>query len=193
MRILARYMLSASDASHFPPPSLPEIAFLGRSNVGKSSVINSLVGTKLARTSSTPGRTRSINFFEIRRAGQPKPEFLFTDLPGYGYPRFPARSHRNGPALSIHISTSGPLWRSALRWSMPTSRRSKATGSSSSSWPRWADRMRLSPPSATACPATRSRKRCENSLRSIRGSRCFPFPQKPARARKNCGNRSVLR
>ena len=85
MRILARYMLSASDASHFPPPSLPEIAFLGRSNVGKSSVINSLVGTKLARTSSTPGRTRAINFFEIRRAGQPKPEFLFTDLPGYGY------------------------------------------------------------------------------------------------------------
>src|SRR5262249_51455773 len=70
---------------HFPPPSLPEIAFLGRSNVGKSSVINALVGTKLARTSSTPGRTRSINFFEIRRAGQPRPELLFTDLPGYGY------------------------------------------------------------------------------------------------------------
>jgi GTP-binding protein len=48
-------------------------------------VINALVGTKLARTSNTPGRTRSINFFEIRRAGQPKPELLFTDLPGYGY------------------------------------------------------------------------------------------------------------
>jgi len=85
MRILARYMLSANDAAHFPPPGLPEIAFLGRSNVGKSSVINTLVGSKLARTSSTPGRTRAINFFEIRRAGQPKPECLFTDLPGYGY------------------------------------------------------------------------------------------------------------
>jgi len=85
MRILTRFLLSASDVSHFPPPGLPEIAFLGRSNVGKSSVINSLVGHKLARTSSTPGRTRSINFFEIRRAGQPKPELLFTDLPGYGY------------------------------------------------------------------------------------------------------------
>ena len=85
MRILARYMLSASDVAHFPAPGLPEIAFLGRSNVGKSSVINSLVGTKLARTSNTPGRTRSINFYEIRRAGQPKPELLFTDLPGYGY------------------------------------------------------------------------------------------------------------
>jgi len=85
MRILSRYLLSANDAAHFPIPGPPEIAFLGRSNVGKSSVINSLVGTKLARTSSTPGRTRAINFFEIRRAGQPKPECLFADLPGYGY------------------------------------------------------------------------------------------------------------
>jgi GTP-binding protein len=85
MRILSRFVLSASDELQFPVPSLPEIAFLGRSNVGKSSVINALVGAKLARTSNTPGRTRSINFFEVRRAGQPKPELLFTDLPGYGY------------------------------------------------------------------------------------------------------------
>jgi GTP-binding protein len=85
MRILARFMLSASDLTHFPAPGVPEIAFLGRSNVGKSSVINSLVGTKLARTSNTPGRTRSINFYEVRRAGQPRPEMLFADLPGYGY------------------------------------------------------------------------------------------------------------
>ena len=85
MRVLARFLLSASDAGHFPPPGLPEIAFLGRSNVGKSSFINALVGSKLARTSSTPGRTRSINFYEIRRAGQPKPELIFTDLPGYGF------------------------------------------------------------------------------------------------------------
>ena len=85
MRILARFMRSASDLTHFPAPGVPEIAFLGRSNVGKSSVINSLVGSKLARTSNTPGRTRSINFYEVRRAGQPKPEMLFADLPGYGY------------------------------------------------------------------------------------------------------------
>jgi len=78
-------MLSASDAGHFPSPTLPEIAFLGRSNVGKSSVINSLVGTKMARTSSTPGRTRAINFFELRMAGKPRPELIFADLPGYGY------------------------------------------------------------------------------------------------------------
>ncbi len=85
MRVLSRFLASATDAAHFLPPTLPEIAFLGRSNVGKSSVINSLVGAKLARTSSTPGRTRAINFFEIRWAGKPRPELIFADLPGYGY------------------------------------------------------------------------------------------------------------
>jgi GTP-binding protein len=85
MRVLARFMMSAMDAEHFPAPTLPEVAFLGRSNVGKSSVINSLLGAKLAKTSSTPGRTRSINFFELRWAGKPHPELIFTDLPGYGY------------------------------------------------------------------------------------------------------------
>jgi GTP-binding protein len=82
-------MMSASDASRFPVPALPEVAFLGRSNVGKSSVINSLLGAKIAKTSSTPGRTRSINFFEVRWPGKPQPELVFTDLPGYGYARVP--------------------------------------------------------------------------------------------------------
>ena len=85
MRVLSRFMASATDAAQFPTPTLPEIAFLGRSNVGKSSVINSLVGDKIARTSSTPGRTRAINFFEIRWPGKPRPELIFADLPGYGY------------------------------------------------------------------------------------------------------------
>jgi GTP-binding protein len=85
MRVMARFMASATDAAHFPAPSLPEVAFLGRSNVGKSSVINTLVETKLARTSSTPGRTRSINFYEVRWPGKPRPEVIFADLPGYGY------------------------------------------------------------------------------------------------------------
>jgi GTP-binding protein len=82
---MARFMASATGAEHFPAPTLPEVAFLGRSNVGKSSVINTLIGTKLARTSSTPGRTRSINFFEVRWPGRPRPEVIFADLPGYGY------------------------------------------------------------------------------------------------------------
>jgi GTP-binding protein len=85
MRVLTRFLTAATDPAHFPLPLLPEIAFLGRSNVGKSSVINSLVGSKLARTSSTPGRTRSINFFEVRWPGRPRPELVFADLPGYGY------------------------------------------------------------------------------------------------------------
>jgi len=82
---MARFMASATGADHFPAPSLPEVAFLGRSNVGKSSVINTLIGDKIARTSSTPGRTRSINFFEVRWPGKPQPEVIFADLPGYGY------------------------------------------------------------------------------------------------------------
>jgi GTP-binding protein len=82
---MARFMAAATDAAHFPAPTLPEVAFLGRSNVGKSSVINTLVDSKIARTSSTPGRTRSINFFEIRWPGKPRPEVIFADLPGYGY------------------------------------------------------------------------------------------------------------
>jgi GTP-binding protein len=85
MRVLTRFLAAATDAAHFPAPSVPEVAFLGRSNVGKSSLINTLVDSKLARTSSTPGRTRSINFFEVRWPGKPQPELIFADLPGYGY------------------------------------------------------------------------------------------------------------
>ncbi|MFZ0705766.1 MAG: ribosome biogenesis GTP-binding protein YihA/YsxC [Candidatus Korobacteraceae bacterium] len=89
MKVLTRFVISAADARQFPPPGAPEIAFLGRSNVGKSSLINSLVGSKIAKTSNTPGRTQTINFFEVRRHGKPKAEFIFADLPGYGYARVP--------------------------------------------------------------------------------------------------------
>lgn len=89
MKVLTRFVTSAADPRQFPPPSAPEVAFLGRSNVGKSSLINSLVGNKIAKTSNTPGRTQTINFFEVRRHGKPKAEFMFADLPGYGYARVP--------------------------------------------------------------------------------------------------------
>ncbi len=85
MKVFAQFVAAATDVSHFPAPGPPEIAFLGRSNVGKSSVINSLLGNKVARTSSTPGRTRGINFYAIRWPGRPRPDLFFTDLPGYGY------------------------------------------------------------------------------------------------------------
>ncbi len=89
MRVHTKFLTSATEPRQFPPAVLPEIAFMGRSNVGKSSVINSLLGEKVAKTSSTPGRTRTINFFEVRRPGQPRPDFLFVDLPGYGYAKVP--------------------------------------------------------------------------------------------------------
>jgi GTP-binding protein len=99
MRVLSRFLLAASDERQFPTPDLPEIAFLGRSNVGKSSLMNSLVGNKIARTSSTPGRTRSINFFEIRWPGKPRPELVFTDLPGYGYAKLPREVSQQWPGF----------------------------------------------------------------------------------------------
>ncbi len=89
MKVLTRFVTSAAQPGQFPPAAAPEIAFLGRSNVGKSSLINSLVGSKIAKTSNTPGRTQTINFFQVRRPGKPHPDFVFADLPGYGYARVP--------------------------------------------------------------------------------------------------------
>ena len=89
MKVLTRFVTSAADPRQFPAPGAPEIAFLGRSNVGKSSLINTLVGNKIAKTSNTPGRTQTINFFQVRRPGKPHPDFIFVDLPGYGYARVP--------------------------------------------------------------------------------------------------------
>ena len=81
----AEFIVSSGKPDSFPSDRLPEIAFLGRSNVGKSSLINALVGQrKLAFTSNTPGRTQTINFYRVDGA------FYFVDLPGYGYARVPA-------------------------------------------------------------------------------------------------------
>ena len=99
MRVLSRFLTAATDVLHFPPSALPEVAFLGRSNVGKSSVINSLLGAKIARTSSTPGRTRSINFYEVRWPGKPEPEMVFTDLPGYGYAKLSREVSEQWPSF----------------------------------------------------------------------------------------------
>jgi GTP-binding protein len=110
----AEFVKSAFSEQDWPRAPLPEVAFLGRSNVGKSSLINSLLGVKgLARTSSTPGRTQALNFFLINR------KFHFVDLPGYGYARVPRSireewgefvtaylAKRERLVLSIHILDS---------------------------------------------------------------------------------------
>lgn len=115
MRVTStEFLKSAFIEADWPRDQKPEIAFLGRSNVGKSSFINSLLGVRgLARTSSTPGRTQSLNFFLINE------QFRFVDLPGYGYARAPkdvkARwntaateylANRQGLVLSIHLVDS---------------------------------------------------------------------------------------
>ena len=93
MRLNPVFLLSATDVAHFPAEAktfgAPEVAFLGRSNVGKSSLINSLLGSREAKVSSTPGRTRAINFFSLHEGAGEKmrvrPTLIFADLPGYGY------------------------------------------------------------------------------------------------------------
>ena len=80
----AEFVTSSASPQRHPADRLPEIAFLGRSNVGKSSLINALAGQKgLAFTSNTPGRTQTINFYRVDGT------FYFVDLPGYGYARVP--------------------------------------------------------------------------------------------------------
>ena len=110
----AEFLKSALKEPDWPHDNIPEIAFLGRSNVGKSSLINSLLGVRgLARTSSTPGRTQVLNFFLINR------QFRVVDLPGYGYARAPKAvkaewssaaeeylAKRQQLVLSIHIVDS---------------------------------------------------------------------------------------
>jgi GTP-binding protein len=93
MQFVPKFLLSATSSEHFPDGTrtgdAPEVAFLGRSNVGKSSLINKLLGSKEAKVSSTPGRTRAINFFALHQGTPQKsaarPSLIFADLPGYGY------------------------------------------------------------------------------------------------------------
>src|ERR1700722_13218516 len=93
MRLSPVFLFSATDVAHFPGESrtfgAPEGAFLGGRDVGKSSLINSLLGSREAKVSSTPGRTRAINFFALHEGAGDKmkvrPVLIFADLPGYGY------------------------------------------------------------------------------------------------------------
>ncbi len=101
----AEFVTSAAKKSQYPPEGLPEIAFAGRSNVGKSSLINVLVNRKrLVKTSSTPGRTQLVNFFDINDY------ITFVDLPGYGYARVPASVKKKwGPMIETYLSGRNTL------------------------------------------------------------------------------------
>jgi len=101
----AEFIKSAVKPSQYPDAVLPEFAFTGRSNVGKSSLINTLVNRKrLVKTSSTPGRTQLINFFLINKM------FSFVDLPGFGYAKVPESVRRKwGPMIETYLSTRKTL------------------------------------------------------------------------------------
>jgi GTP-binding protein len=85
VRVDATFVTSAAGPEGFPKEGIPELAMVGRSNVGKSSLINALTGLRLARTSAAPGKTRLVNIFRV--AGATERPFLLVDLPGYGYAR----------------------------------------------------------------------------------------------------------
>ena len=92
--ISAEFIISAVSAQQYPGGTLPEIAFVGRSNVGKSSLINSLLNRKkLVKTSATPGKTQMINFFDVNH------EFICADLPGYGFAKVPHAVQKKWQAL----------------------------------------------------------------------------------------------
>lgn len=99
--ISAEFIKSAVLPSQYPPETMPEVAFVGRSNVGKSSLINTLVGRKnLAKTSNTPGRTQMINFFAINEA------VSFVDLPGYGFAKVSRSVKRDwGEMIEAYLKT----------------------------------------------------------------------------------------
>ena len=85
MKVTAEFVTSAAGAGDFPRDRLVEVALVGRSNVGKSSLINALVRQKVARTSAAPGKTRLANFYRVQRGAAPALHLV--DLPGYGYAR----------------------------------------------------------------------------------------------------------
>jgi GTP-binding protein len=108
------FIALAKSPESLPKPSLAEVAFVGRSNVGKSSLINTLVGQKIARSSSTPGRTQGLCFFKV------SPRLIFVDFPGYGYAKVSKTERLNWGNLAEdyyrrRLTLRGTVWIYDLR------------------------------------------------------------------------------
>lgn len=115
MKVIAEFVTSAAGAEGLPKDGLPEIAMVGRSNVGKSSLINALVRKKLARTSAAPGKTRLANFYRV--VAEPRPPFHLVDLPGFGYARGGDKAREEFDALAaayFGARINDPRFRGAL-------------------------------------------------------------------------------
>lgn len=142
MAVFAEFVLSAAAARQFPGDGLPEIGLVGRSNVGKSSMLNSLMNmSKLARTSNTPGRTQTLNFYRIWPQGKPRfgdqrdPDqgdrftltgtaleaavssgaFYFVDMPGYGYAKVSESQKKSWRSLIEHYLMTRPTLRGVIQ------------------------------------------------------------------------------
>ena len=103
----SRFIISCPKVSDCPDLGLPEFALIGRSNVGKSSLLNTLAERKIARTSRTPGRTQLINLFEVATT---RATFVLADLPGFGYARAPKEvSKKFSPLIGAYLAARDPL------------------------------------------------------------------------------------
>ncbi len=147
----AEFVVSAAVPSQYPPEEKPEIAFAGRSNVGKSSLINTLVNRKrLVKTSRTPGRTQLINFFDVDRA------VTIVDLPGYGYARVPPEVKKKwGPMVSTYLSSRRTLKGVVLLMDIR-----RTPGPEDGSFIGWLDRYRL--PAICALPISNAWPACSS-------------------------------
>jgi GTP-binding protein len=115
LKVVAEFVTSAAGAEGLPKDGLPELAMVGRSNVGKSSLINALVRSKVARTSAAPGKTRLANFYRV--AVEARPAFHLVDLPGFGYARGGDKAREEFDALAaayFGARIGDPRFRGAL-------------------------------------------------------------------------------